>query len=577
MSRRPPEEEMSGTFLDAVRDLGRSLGSLSASVGLLGLLATTVGLIILITVSEFRIFSYAVLGIGMALLILALVTARRNVAQAVTGRRGRYGANTVLMTVAFIAIVGVLNFISYDNTARMDVTATNQFSLAPRTMDILKNLNEPVKAIAFFDKTDLAQEAVIDTVDNMLHEFEVRSDKFSYEVVNPNVERDKALLYGFQFFGQVAFVGEESGIFELTFGAFPIRRADPVNNISALYQASRTMEQNFVTPLLEIAGEERKSIYFLTGHGERDIDDSQSGGYGLAAAALAAENYDVEILNLQLQTIVERVTGESDEEGDGDTSQVTPTVIVVAGPKEDMLADEVEALSEYLKKGGRMALLLDPDTPESFRQFLRPWGISLGKGSIVDEKSNLGDNKSTPLVGRFERRHEITSPLGNTYFPGVTSLEPVTEEIPIVRIGDQDVPILVRIPLAETSEDSRLIEDPDKRGPFIIAALIDALASLEQNAPTSGEALNRSTTIVFGDSDFVSNQDFGNLSNGNFFINSVNFLADDVALINIRPKLVTRRELVTTPDQFDVIRYTSWLLIPALMGVAGVFVWWRRR
>ena len=76
---------------------------------------------------------------------------------------------------------------------------------------------------------------------------------------------------------------------------------------------------------------------------------------------------------------------------------------------------------------------------------------------------------------------------------------------------------------------------------------------------------------------FVTNQDFRNLSNADFFLNSVNFLADDVSLINIRPKLGARRELLTTPNEFDLIRYTSWFLIPFLMGLTGAFVWWRRR
>lgn len=617
MSRPPEDQQMSGTLVDMVRDLGRGLGSLSSASGLLGLLSVVIGLIILITISEVRAFGYAILGLGLVLLSLALITARRAVTETLTARQGRYGVNTVVMSLTFVAIAGFLNFIAFDNPARMDVTSTKQFSLAPRTEDLLKNLDEPVEAIAFFDKDAPDQEAVIEAVDNMLHEFQARSSKFSYKIVDPAAEPNTARQYGVTSYGAVAFVGKESGSFDLAFGAFVVG-SDPVTGRGDVV-ANPLMEQDFVTPLLVITGEERKRVFFLEGHGERVLSSpTDDRGYFEAAAALEVENYSVQTLNLQDQELVPK-TGEDLTD---DPSQVSPTVIVVAGPQRNLLPDEAEALKEYLKTGGRMALLLDPDTPDSFREFLKDWGVDLGRGNIVDQEDFLRPDRRTPLITRHNPSVQLTSTLGNTYFPGATSLGPLAEQPPSIRLGEQQVP-LNRVPLpdpsdpqrpdpwgsyalvielggqagpvlqpivlvrrlANTSGDSWLIRDLDRtdpneevdpRGPFSVAVFIEAGWPIDEEISLTSN-VEGASLVVIGDSDFAANRDFGNADNGALFLNLVNELADDVALINIRPNPVARRELLTTPGEFDIIRYTSWFLVPALMAASGVLVWWRRR
>jgi hypothetical protein len=606
MSRPPQEQEGSGTLLDMVRDVGRGLGALSAVSGLLGILSIALGLILLVAVSETKVFGYALLGLGFILLAMGLVIARRTVAETVTSRRGRYGATTLTMAAAFLALVAILNFVAFDNPLRTDVTSTKQFTLAPRTLDILENLSEPVKAIAFFDREDLDQEVSFNMVDNMLHEFDVRSDKFSYEVVDPAVEPVTARDYGVINYGQVAFVGEESGNFGVAFGSFKLG-SDPVAGTTQ-YAFNPFIEQDFVTPLLVVTGAEKKSVYFLVGHGERDLtSNTDDTGYFIAAARLQGENYDIKVLDLQTQELVPKAD-ENLEEG-----KVSPTVILVAGPNKDLLPDEADALKGYLRSGGRLMLLLEPDAPDTFRTFLSQWGIVLGEGVIVDQDDAAGPDPRVPFITRYNPNFPMTSVLGRTYFPGVTSVGRVTENLPFVEVGGQRVTLSV-VPMTQdgtssavifpvpggpvallethdltrTSDGSWLVmdqdrsepdEDVDTQGPFSTAILVNAPlgVALGDELPASPEDINDASLLVFGDSDFASNVNFNSASNGDLFLNSVNHLAGDVALINIRPKAQARRELLATPNEFDVIRYSSWFLLPALMGMAGVFTWWRRR
>ena len=85
------------------------------------------------------------------------------------------------------------------------------------------------------------------------------------------------------------------------------------------------------------------------------------------------------------------------------------------------------------------------------------------------------------------------------------------------------------------------------------------------------------TLVVFGDSDFAANSFAAYSTNLDFFLNSVNFATEDFGLISIRPKPFAFRELVVTSQEFDFIRFSSWFLLPSVIGLASVVVWWRRR
>ena len=608
MNRRPHEEyEASGTVLDAIRDLGRNLGTLSFASVLLGILSVVVSLVLLVLVPNSRIFSYILLGLGFALLTMSMVVSRRRLAASVTGRQGRYGANTILMILAFLAIVAILNFVAFDNPARLDVTSTKQFSLAPRTVEILQNLEQDIEAIAFFDETDELQKESVEAVENMLHAFAINSDRFSYDVVNLDVEPARARDYGVNQHGQVAFVnsdppeGDGRPVFEVVFGAIHIP-GDPTVGQPPQFFANpelepqtgqviesdrNSLEQRFVTPLLQVSGSGEKTVFFLTGHGERNsVSPTEENGYLLAAELLRSEGYGVETLDLQTKTLVPRQTGETQDEPLNE-NEVAPTLIVVAGPQKNLLPDEEEVLSQYLKDGGRMLLLLDPETPDSFRAFLEKWGLSLGRGNIIDQEEFIGEER-TPFISQYNPNVVLTQALGRTFFPGVTSIT-AAEEIPSVQVEGQEIPLVEFTVLAATSGNSWLIEDAnrtdpdediDTRGPLFIVVLADAYGTkgaIGEEIPDNREDLDKASLVVVGDSDFASNEHFDSAGNGDLFLNSANFLVGDVALINIRPRLQSRPELLATPNEFNVIRYTSWFLLPILMAMAGIFVWWTRR
>ena len=585
------EEQLSGTLFSGLQNLADTLGSLSTTLSGFGLLALVLGLVLLVFFPELDLYSYVLLIAGGVLLAIGLGISYRAVGTALKGRRGRYSTNTLVMVVAFLGIAGIVNFIAFENKQRFDVTATKKFSLAPRTVDVLNNLTGTVEAKAFFGPASTTEEQFIQgQVDNLLHEFTERTGKFEYEFVDPDVNPDTATTYGVTVYGNIVLRDLQS---------------EKRHTVSPL----GPLEQGFVTGLIIVTGQEQKAVYFLQGHGERDADDIQreTEGFGFASDAVRSENYRVSSLNLRLDTQREAFLQalEEDQQGNKEVS-----MLVVAGPTAELPEEEAQILDDYLKGGGNMLFLLNPDTPETFREFMARWGIIVERGHILDTERSLGESNEITFLRRGQYFSQIDDPglsqallisnltagLDTVYYPGVTALSPADgvrfypppfeEE---TENPSQEQSTIIGTALAWTSPNSWLIDDPnrfepqqgDTQGPFFggffPAVAIRAIGPLGEELPADTSDVKLASIIAFGDSDFASNGWFYTPDNSDFFLNSVNWLVGDIPLANIRPKPVDPRILVLTNNEYDFMRFSGWLLMPALMALAGGFVWWRRR
>lgn len=541
-----------------VERLQRGLRGFSALLALIGGVAVVGAGTIYLWVPELRGFAAGTLVVGGALLALSLAVSFATVRAAVTGRRGRYTTVAVTSVVLFTAILVFITFIAVRNPLRWDTTASRQFTLAPQTLKVLEGLKEPVHITGFFVPTRPDHQVAQRMVDDLLYEFRHRSGgRLTYEYVDPEAHPSRARQFNLQKFPALVFEARESG-----------RRY--------ALQVPPVTEQDLTSALLIVTGAKQKKVYFLVGHGEKDIADlgENTRGFGFAARGVIADNYRVETLNL-------KEAGGVPEDA---------AVLVVAGPTRNLLPEEQEALSAWLRQGGRALFLLDPDTPDSFRRLLEPWGIAVGKGQIVDPSSSISGDPRTPLLQRnryapstsITEGGAITQPLDVTFFPQVTSVDVRPDVKERIRKGEA-VPATF-IPLAVTSPNSWLTEDPDRntflpgedqRGPFPIAMAVQAVVPVDEEPPANPQAVT--SIVVFGDSDFVSNKYYAAYTNADFFLNAVDWLAQDYDLISIRPKVVAFRELVLTRREFDFIRYSSLFLLPAAVAVIGALVWWRRR
>jgi ABC-type uncharacterized transport system involved in gliding motility auxiliary subunit len=98
------------------------------------------------------------------------------------------------------------------------------------------------------------------------------------------------------------------------------------------------------------------------------------------------------------------------------------------------------------------------------------------------------------------------------------------------------------------------------------------LAAAGENSSTGGRV------VVFGNSIFATDEGFDAYGNGNFFVNTVDWVAQEDDLIQITPREPIQRSF-TPPDQVRwlVIMLGSICFLPGLVLVAGISSWIARR
>ena len=573
------------------------IGIFGAPMLFAGIVGLITGIVVVAFVESMRLYGYIDIAIGGSLIALVGAVYISSVIAAFLSRTGRYGVNTLILLAAFIGIVVILNFVSFENFIRVDVTATNQFSLSERTRELLDGLPDDIRATAFYKALEDTPNAEVaarrNRVVDTLEEFKARSGRFSYEVVDPDLEPGRVASY----FGArpADFVSETVVIENLATGVHDSLQPTDIT--------FGQLEQNLVTSLYVVTGQEQKTVYFLGGHGERNIDSGSSDGYALLKQALEQENYQARGLLWPRQA--------TDVEVPDDAA-----LLVVAGPTSDLPDAHAQALDLYLlgryadgqsrRENGSMVFLSEPDTPDSWRNFMVQWGIILLPGYIRDVDSSvaslpqtltlnmdfnnivnfnllvLGNNEAA-INNAFEAAFEIVAPEGQqiqeVIMPDAAALAPLP-----VTDG-------ARLPLALaiTSQNSFVIQDPeredpitggetpDAQGPFIPVMLMRSATKVGLAMPENPTDSDISLILAIGDADFVSNSNIGRGGGLDMFVNSTNYLLGDYSLVSIRPKAFAFREFNLDRNEYDFVRFASWLFLPGIMALAAGLVWWVRR
>ena len=522
--------------------LKRILGLL----GWLGVVLVFSAVAIRFTKPEWQQYYNALAIAGLVCTLLYILSQWRDVGQAFAGRQARFGSIAVASILVVLVILVAINYLGTRHNKRWDLTAARQFSLSDQTRKILEGLKEPVHVRVFARTDDFRR------FHDRLDEYTYVSKNVSVEYLDPEKKPALAQQYGVTSLGTVVF--EYKGRNE---------------------KANSEGEQELTNALVKVIQGRQPKVYFTTGHGEKDTSSADRTGYNAIGGALTSENFVVDKLVLAQQNGVP---------ADAD-------VVVVAGPKTDLLAGEIDALKAYLAKGGKLFVMLDPVIKADDRQpallqgLLKDWGITAGDDVVVDASGMgrlIGADASIPVAASYPA-HPITDNFNLlTAYPLTRSMSPVEGGVnghtaqPLVQTskaswGETDLKSLLS---GRPQQD-----DKDKAGPVSLAVAVSAPAA---SAPAPSEKDKdkkpaETRVVAFGDSDFASNGFLGVQGNRDLFLNTVNWLAQQENLISIRPHDPEDRRITLTEDQSRILFYLTVLIVPGLILLAGVQTWWRRR
>ncbi|MBN1541223.1 GldG family protein [candidate division KSB1 bacterium] len=512
--------------------------------GLTGLALVLGGLILWSINSLITTLAAVLMIVGGALIIGFLVLNFKQIKEGLSSRSTKFGTNAALMIVFVFGILIVVNILLSKFNARIDTTAAKQFSLAEQTKKVLKNLDQPVQVTAFLKSGEDFQAR------SLFVEYSSRSPHFKWEIVDPDRKPSVAKSMNVTSYGTIV-----------------LQRG------TAEERLTKSSEEDLTNALIKVSRESVKKICFTIGHGERPLENTEADGLSALQQGLKDEKYEVESINLAMQDPVE-VPDEC-------------TVLVIAGPRTDLLPNEKQALEAFLKKGGKVLMMLDPESPDSYVDFCLNHGIRVGHDVVVDASGIgqlFGAGPIMPLVSDYAD-HAIVQDFNVMTFynqaRSVSRAEAVPSGLTVTEVAKTNPRSWGET--TPLSQSQRLEPNPeqDLLGPVSLLAVAEKRADDQSQTREDqfglGAVSLETRLAVFGDSDFATNGMIRMQGNRDLVLNTVSWLAEEEDLISVRAKAPEDRRLSLTQKQSRLILYFGVILLPFFIFVTGILVYIRRK
>jgi len=491
--------------------------------------------------------------VGGLAVIGSLYVLHEEIAGSIT-RQGAFSfANT---TVALLAVLGILvlaNYVSlrYVN-AKWDSTAGKRFSLAEQSKEVVKSLDRKVELVGFYDmgsEYGLMQAAQAKALFSQYDEVSAKLVTYVYDV---RKDAAKAKEYGITNANEAI---AKSG-----------SRQKEIYTID---------EQEVTNAIAEVTTDVKPKLYFLSGHGERGLDPDELGrAYSKAKTDLQNQQYEVGTLNL--------LTQEAKHAKIPDDCKC----LVILGPRSKLNEKEVTAVKNYLTDAGRAFIALGPppDSPD-LAEVIGDYGVSVLPGHVRDRvgfqsvdvpaPQARADTPVTRAAKGFYVFMELPRPLK------VTEQAPEQPQYP-----GAPPPAQAAQGLYETSslsweqEGAGLPTGQEPKGPFAVVVAVDKRPEGQPppmpGGPPPNERLN-TRLVVVGTANLADDTWTQIPGNRTLFLSAIAWLAQRTQFISVPPKTQSTRNFAPTAGQAKLIRIVTIIVVPLLVGLAGIVVWWRRR
>ena len=488
-----------------------------------------------------------------------------NIADSFRAARWIRFINLLLQALLFLALFAGLNYIALNHAWRFDVTANRRHSLSPETRAYLDRVERDVAiTVTLTDSADSEEIAqAYRDLGALLREYTYATSgknkgRLSVRFVDVYQNRREAEALG---------VADQPNIVQLSSDGH-IRRL----LLDDLYLIKKKIsreafkgEAAITAAILDVSSAEKKKIYFLGGHGEMS-PDGLDGARGLSQLRdqLRQRNFDLGGLDLSLSRQI------PDD----------AALLIAASPQGRFQPHEEEMLRNYLTtRAGRVILLVDPMRQFGLENLLFDWGVLVYDNVIYDTDSqSISDNGE--LLLRHFLPHPITQTLiDNTLYLLVGPTRVVNEDIGRAPDAGLSVKKLIASsPTAWGESSYRLRIRPeftpgqDLRGRLGVLVISERLKPANLPLSVPGGRL-----AVFGTADLVTNNRIINGGNFPLFLNTVSWAVDRDTQLNIPARPIERFQISLSQEELVRLRLGLFLIVPGVVALLGVFVYWTRR
>ncbi|MFZ2311819.1 MAG: GldG family protein, partial [Methylobacter sp.] len=428
-------------------------------------------------------------------------------------------------TAALLLLLGTLAWLSTRYTMQTDVTSNAGNTLSQASQKLLESLPDKIQITAYIKKDPALRSQISQLVDR----YKRHKPDLTLTYIDPDSQPEK--------------------IRELNIASTGIILVEYQGRTEKLAFID---ESSLTNALLQLANANERWVTFLTGHGERSPDGIANFDWGQFGKELDRRKIRAQTINLATMPAIP------------DNS----ALLVITAPAVPLLAGEIDLIKQYIRQGGNLLMLADPDNLQ-LAILQKHLGLRQLKGTIVDSRSKIYgiDDPSFVLASEYAP-HPITRGFQTiTVYPVTAALE-IGEETDF-----QTEALLSSAPQSWTETGTmagKILFDADsdeKQGPLTFAYALTR----------DIDKKNQQRIVVVGDGDFLSNAYIGNVGNMDMGLRMVNWLIHDDRFIDIPAKTTTDKSLQLSQTTVALIGFGFLIIIPLLLMGTGFYIWRKRK
>ena len=462
----------------------------------------------------------------------------------------------LFLVAGAIALLANLALTLHDT--HFDLTRERIFTPARSAMAVIARLQQPVKITYFYRSDDPNAKRAKDILKIMAR----HNAYLAVTAVDPDKAPSLAANYGVKLYN--AAVIEAAGRQVLVRGTDETEFAIGIERVLR----ERVVTVCFSEGHGEYASENYEFHTHLEGAVGHSHDDAGAGvvdttqhGYGRLRRSLEGLGYVVQTISLAQVGGIPSVC----------------QLVINAGPRTTYLPGETAAMRSFLAQGGAAWLMFDLGfvLEPGLADLLRDFGVAMPPAVVIDPQSHYGQDSETVAVTAYES-HVITRDISYTFYPGVRPLELLNarQASPLVQSGARSYrqtvaePAQRQIRAHHHHADHAHEAQTRNEAPQVLAAASEGRL---------GGAVATARVVVVGDADFASNSFYPYAANSDLALAMVRWLLREDHRPAIASRIPLPPVLILTKPQMQWVFAVVEVLLPALVGLLGVLVWWRRR
>lgn len=462
---------------------------------------------------------------------------------------GAYSTGMIAVATAIVVIVNIILGEMPASWTAIDVTAQKLYSLTDQSIEYVKNMQEDVTIYVIVN-----EESQDTTLQQTLQRYDDLSDHITVEYVDPTVNPTFHTQYtnsNISFNSLILVSDKRSKVVDYN-NIYETSSEFDYNTYSYNTTTTGYDGEGQITSALDyVLSDDMPKVYMTEGHNELTLSSTFS-------AALDKENVEYETINLM----------------DYDTVPEDAACVLINGAVTDFSTDDVDKVTEYLDRGGKVVLVLGYSQEElpNMEALAAYMGLSIADGMVVEQNKENYYRVPYYILPTQKSGVYTTGTYQNTYIfapyvQGITIDNEEAEGMTYNTFLSTSDSAFAKVGALDNLEDYSKGEN-DVDGPFAVG--VEAVKTLAE-----GEA----TMVVYGSEQIFTDEANAMVSGANqlLFTNTISNFVDHEISVSVPVKSYEITTLTLNQLHAVLISLVTTILLPFGCLVAGFVIWFRRR